>query len=111
MKQGVFAGILDRHGRDVTVYTGGTPEGVALRAFFQPVRDRGTAQTVPSPLGLVKQDRFVYLGPPEQPLDDACRVEVDGEVYRLESAHPVYIGQACSHWWAIFSRRGREVAR
>lgn len=111
MKQGGFAGILARYGRDVTVYTGEVPEGVTLRAFFQPVRDRGTAQTVPSPLGIVKQDRFIYLGPPGQPLDDLCRVEVDGEVYGLEAAHPVHIGQVCSHWWAIFTRRGREVAR
>lgn len=105
-----FARILARYGQDVTVYTETTPEGTALRAFFQPLRDKGTAQTVPSPLGQAKQDRFLYLGPPQTALDDACRLEVRGERYRVEAAQPIYVGGTVSHWWAVLTHRAKEVS-
>lgn len=110
MMEREFAHILSRYGQDVTVYTETAPEGTALRAFFQPMRNKGTAQTVPSPLGQVKQDRFVYLGPPECALDDTCRVKVRGEVYRVQTAQPICVGGTVSHWWAVLTRRAKEVA-
>ena len=106
-----FAGILARYGQDATVYTREAPEGIALRAFFQPVSDRSTAQSVPGPMGRVMQDRFVYLGPPETVLDcdGVCRVEVRGEVYRPQSVQGVYVGGQLSHWWAVLTRRAEEA--
>lgn len=104
-----FARILTRYGQDVTVYTEDAPKGAALRAFFQPLRDKGTAQTVPSPLGGVKQDRFLYLGPAEQAIDDTCRMKVRNEVYRVETACPIYVGGHLSHWRAVLTRRAQEV--
>ena len=105
-----FARILARFGRSVRVYTPGEPEGKALRAFIQPMGERGTEQSVPSPLGQVKQDRFLYIGPPETALDEDCRVEVGGERFRVRGAQPVYVGQTLSHWEAVLSRRAQEVA-
>lgn len=104
-----FARILARYGQDVMVYTEAVPTGTSLRAFFQPMRDKGTVQTAPSPLGEVKQDRFLYLGPAETALDDTACVEVQGEVYRVESAHPVCVGETLSHWWAVLSHRAKEM--
>lgn len=105
-----FARILNRYGQDVRVYTKAAPEGAALRAFVQPMRERGTEQSVPTPLGQVMQDRFLYLGPPEAALDEECRVEVGGERFRVRAAHPVYVGQSLSHWWAVLTRRAQEVS-
>ena len=109
MTQGAFSRILARYGQDVTVYTQAQPQGIVVRAFFQPMRDKGTQQTVPSPLGLVMQDRFLCLGPPEARLDDACRVNVRGDLFRAQAVQPVYVGDQLTHWWAVFTRRAREV--
>lgn len=103
-----FARILARYGRDMTVYDR-TAQETQVRAFFQPVRDRGTEQTVPSPLGQVKQDRFLYLGPAETDLDQECRVVVENEVYRVETAQPIYVGETVSHWWAVLTHRAKEA--
>lgn len=104
-----FEAALARYGQEVTVYNGTAPEGVAVRAFFQPMRDRGTAQTVPSPLGQVKQDRFVYLGPAEVTLDDASRVRVRNELYQVETTQPIYVGETVFHWWAVLTHRAKET--
>ena len=106
-----FAGILARYGRKATVYTRTAPEGIALRAFFQPVPDRTKPQSVPGPMGLMMQDRFIYLGPPEVELtcDGSCRVEVDGEVFRPQNVQGVYAGGHLSHWWAVLNRRAKEA--
>lgn len=109
MKKGDFSSVSGRYGQNVTIYTQAAPEGIATRAFFQAIRERGTEQTVPSPMGWVNQDRFLYLGPAHIALEDACRVEVWGEVYRAVSVQPIYIGDTLSHWWAVFTRREREV--
>lgn len=111
MMEREFADILSRYGQEVTVYTHEAPEGIALRAFFQPVLDRGAAQAVPSPLGEVRQDRFLYLGPPDTALECApdCGVEVAGELYRPQAVQPVYAGGELSHWWAVLTHRAQEV--
>lgn len=103
-----FNRILLRYGRDMAVYDR-TARKTQVRAFFQPVRDRGTEQSAPSPLGQVKQDRFLYLGPAERPLDEECRVAVEDEVYRVETAQPIYVGGAVSHWWAVLTHRAKEA--
>lgn len=110
MMEREFARILTRYGQDVRVYTKQTPEGAALRALIQPMRERGTEQSVPTPLGQVMQDRFLYLGPPRAALDGECRVEVGGECFRVRAAHPIYVGPTLSHWWAVLSRRAQEVS-
>lgn len=111
MMQGTFACILARYGRDVTVYSQWSPRGVGVKAFFQPVREKGTQQSVPSPLGEVMCDRFVYIGPADTRLEcaDTCRVTVDGEIYRPQMVQPVYVGGTLSHWWAVFTRKEQEV--
>lgn len=110
MMEREFARVAARYGQDVRVYTPGTPEGKALRAFVQPMRDRGTEQSVPSPLGQVKQDRLLYLGPPEPALDENSRVEVGGECWRVRAAQPIYVGGVLTYWWAVLTHRAQEVA-
>lgn len=111
MMEREFARVLARYGQNVRVYTPNEPKGKALRAFIQPMRERGTEQSVPSPLGQVKQDRFLYFGPPEPALDEDSRVEVGGECFRVQAAHPLYVGQGLSHWWAVLAHRAQEVVR
>lgn len=106
-----FASILERYGQEVTVYSQAQPEGRRVRAFFQPVLEKGTVQAVPSPLGEVRQDKFLYLGPPEAALDPSpvCGVERLGELYRPQAVQPVYVGGELSHYWAVLKHRVQEV--
>lgn len=97
-----WQGILARYGQPVTL-TRGT-ERVETRAFVQPALDRGRDQESPSPLGLGRQDRFLYLGPAGHPLDRDTLVEWNREQYRVRTAHLVGTG-VCPHWWAMLYPR------
>ena len=105
-----FARVLARYGQRVRVYTNDDPEGVDLRAFVQPMREKGTEQSVPSPLGRVWQDRLVYLGPGDRALDEDSRVELDGRRFAVQAAHPIREGERISHWWAVLTGRGQGAA-
>lgn len=89
--------ILAKYGQSVTVYDGEGGMGVTVRAFLQPVLDRGAEQSVPSPLGLRREDRVLYLGPFETPLAEGGMVMCRSGRYTVQSAHPV----SGSHWWAM----------
>ena len=102
--------ILSQYGQNVRVYTPKTPGGEVVRALVQPMREKGTEQSVPSPLGRVKQDRFLYLGPSGTEMDETSRVEWNGECFRVRSAHSVRVGGSVTHWWAVLSRRAQEVS-
>ena len=79
---------------------------------MQPVRDQGTPQRLPSPLGLRREDRFLYLGPPQPALEGGTGdwVEWAGRGYEVVSAHPVFVGETVSHLWALLRPRDEEVA-
>ncbi len=100
---------MERLGRAVTLYTGQYPEGVSVKVMLQPVRDRGTAKSVPTPLGWEIQDRLTYIGPAQVSLESGCRLEADGVCYRMCTAQPVYAGGQLTHWWAVFDRKEQEV--
>lgn len=102
---GEWRAILARYGRDMTLYSPEYPEGIALRAMLQPVLERAGEQKVPSPLGMRREDRFLYLGPKEVALQAGeSRVVCQGMVYEVQTAHPV----GDNHWWAILRPRDQE---
>lgn len=107
MKTRDFARALERWGMSVVVHTGG--QSRRCRAFFQPMSQVGTLQSVPTPMGQVMQDRFLYLGAPDVPLDTNSRVEVDGERFQVEQAHPVFLGGRQHHWRAVCTRIWQEA--
>lgn len=106
-----FSRILNRYGQNMTVYTQAALHGVCVRAFFQPVREKGTEQSVPSPLGRVKQDRFLYLGPPEPCLDDVSLVKVGSQTLQVQGTHLIYAGAQPVYRWAVLTHSTREVVK
>ena len=84
------------------------PVTLGREAFVQPVLDRGTEQREPSPLGLRREDRFLYLGAPDRPLAPADWVEWNGAAYTVQSAHPVYLGRTALYTWAVLRPRDLE---
>ena len=111
MIQGSFSRILTRYGQDMTVYTQASPEGIGVRAFFQPMREKGTEQSVPSPLGWIRQERFLYLGPSEPCLDETSRVKVGAQVLEVQGSHLVYVGAQPVYRWAVLTPCTREVVQ
>ena len=102
-----WSAILSRYGQTVTVYAG--EETRTLRAFLQPVLDKGEGQQRPSPLGLRREDRFLYLGPADAPLQaGVSRVDWQGQCYEVQSAHPVG-APSPHHWWAVLRPREEEM--
>lgn len=100
--------ILTRYGQNVTVYPGGEENGVTRKVFLQPVLEQGKEQTVPSPLGMKRQDRFLYLGPANTPLTPrVSRVDWAGQSFEVQAAQPVG-GKRTHHWWAVLRLKDRE---
>jgi hypothetical protein len=101
MMDRAWRAILARYGQEVTVRGEKGEMGQTVRAFLQPVLEKDEVQTVPSPLGLRREDRFLYLGPADVPLTAReSLVEWQGQTLEVQSAHPVGTDRA-GHWWAV----------
>lgn len=101
-----FARLLDCYGQTVTLVPGDGSEPREARAFVQPIRER-REETHPSPLGMGRQDRFLYLGEPGAPLDGLAGgyVAWNGRTLRVMNGHGIYVGGTLSHWWAVLTAR------
>jgi hypothetical protein len=97
--------VLGRYGRTVRLVTPGR-EDMAVKAFLQPVLDRDS-QIQPSPLGLCREERMIYLGPGGVELLPGETVVADGAArYEVRSTRSVGDGH---HVWAILQRLEDEV--
>lgn len=100
MMDAAWTTLLAKYGQRVVLHQGDNT--VDARAFLQPMREKGQAQSLPSPLGWQREDRFLYLGDPNHPLSDhGDWVEFEGTGYTVISAHPVHVGNSVSHIWAV----------
>ena len=101
--------ILSRYGQTVTLYRQGQEEGTQCRAFLQPALEQGQEffQSLPTPLGLVRQDRWICLGGPEMDLDTLGDgyIAWSGETFTVRSAQPVYLGDELVYWWGLLAVR------
>ena len=85
----------------------------AYRAFLQPVRERREDwyQEMPTPLGTVRRDQWLYLGPPELSLEETnglC-VEWNGLRFVVRAAQPVCVGEETLYWWALLAVEDGEA--
>ena len=101
MMERQWAAALARFGQEITLTA---PEGepVTLRAFLQPILE-------PSPLGARREERWLYLGPPENALTAGETIAVwNGRKFSVETARQVWAGGSPSHWWAVLRPEDRE---
>lgn len=105
MMEREWRSLLAMYGQEVTLRLEGM-EDRPLRAFLQPVLDREREQRLPSPLGQRLEDRYLYLGPADIPLEAGrSQVEWKDRAFEVQSAHLV----GDSHWWALLRPRDREA--
>ncbi|MBM6870417.1 hypothetical protein [Pseudoflavonifractor phocaeensis] len=92
--------VLRRCGQTVTLRrTDGTEETAV--AIVQPILRQDDRQNLPQPQGLEREDAFLYLGPPDKPLEGGARVRCREQDYEVCQAQPIYIASTLSHWWAV----------
>ena len=106
MMEREWKGLLTRYGQPVVLHQG--ERTLSGRAFVQPIRESGQEQLVPSPLGLRREDRFLYLGTPEHLLKPGDWLECEGGAYEVCSAHPIPLGSAVLYLWAVLRPRDLE---
>ncbi len=77
-----------------------------MRAFPPaPCGRRGGNRPAP-PWGCGGEDRYLMLGEPDVPAAPGDRV-VGGSGYEVRTAHPIYLGERLSHWWAVLAPLGQ----
>ena len=81
--------LLSRFGQPVRIHSALSGSVREVRAFLQPVLRKDEDQLVPSPVGTRQDDRFLYLGPANVPLNDGDVVEWERSRYLVQSAHLV----------------------
>ena len=109
MNRATISALLRRYGQPITLCR---EDGSCVEdyAFVQPIRSTDTLQNLPTPLGIRREDRFLYLGSGSLPVkagDD--QVRCGGIRYDVVQAQPIYIGDAVSHWWAVLVPGEEEV--
>ena len=98
--------LLRQYGQSVTLHQEtGT---ILTKAFLQPLRETRSEQQIPSPLGLRREDRFLYLGSPEYVLSPKDWIEWNDRAYDVWSTHPIYMEQGALYIWAVLIPRDRE---
>ena len=103
-----WAAVLARFGQEVTLTETGA-ETISVRAFLQPILEK-QPQLEPSPLGARREERWLYLGPPENALTAGETVAVwNGRKFSVETARQVWAGISPSHWWAVLRPEDKEA--
>ena len=109
MMEREWAAVLARFGQEVTL-AGPEAEKRSVRAFVQPILER-QSQLEPSPLGARREERWLYLGPPENALTAGeTGVTWNSRNFGVETARQVWAGDGPSHWWAVLRPEDKEAA-
>ena len=98
--------VLERYGQEVTLHHEGTE--TALRAFLQPVTEKG--ERVPdtaTALCWLDGRQWLYLG--QASLETGDTLTWKGLTFQVRSCRPYYIGEALCHYWAALEKE-REAA-
>ena len=90
--------VLRRYGSRVTV------EGETVQAILQSVRDNAP-QLPPTPIGMSREERVLYLGPASRPLSPRETVLWEGAEYEVRTARIVGDGH---HVRALLQRKQRR---
>lgn len=104
-----FFRILRSYGKTVTIFPKGATSGVSGLALLQPV-SKGKdeePQCLPTELGVVLQERFLYFGEAGLSLEnmEGERLFCDGTEYRIHSPQAIYLGRRLCYWRAMLSVR------
>ena len=98
--------VLARYGQSVTL--GDAAGGETVRAFLQPVTERG--ETVPdavTPIGWMDGRLWLYLG--RTAVEEGDLLLWNGKRFRVRSSRAYAIGETVAYWWASLEQ-AKEAA-
>lgn len=78
-----------------------------IRAFFQPVDEKAPG-VHPTALGVAPAGKFLYLGPPEQKLTGAEKLEWNGKSFRILRHRSYWVGDRMAYRWAVCEEMDAE---
>ena len=108
MMDRAWQAILDQYGQPVELLGVEGEQSVSVRAFLQPLPERGEAEvTAMTELGSLDGRLWQYLGRRAVAPGDVLRWE--GLRFRVRSSRPWYLGSALAYWWASLER-AKEAA-
>lgn len=99
---------MARYGQEVILVQ---DEGeVRLRAFFQPSRSkaRQNMEQVRSPLGVVPNGQYVYIGPAEPQVKTGDTLRVGEAEYLVRRAEAIRDDQGILYLWGLCQEKGGE---
>lgn len=109
MTDGTVVRLMKKYGQEVELVRAG--EAITVRAFLQPIiRQREEQQQyLPTPLGLRREDSFLYLGPAWLELKAGRdRLRWRDQDFLVQTAQPICLGAEISHWWAVLVPGDKE---
>ena len=103
----IWNSVREQYGQDVTLRL---PDGeVPVRAFFQPVDEKAPGDH-PTALGMAPVGKYLYLGPAEQSLDEAEKLEWNGRFFRILRHRDYWVGDKMVYRWAVCEELDASVA-
>lgn len=96
-------GLLGRYGQTVELEWEYQSQRTKTKALIQPIleKNRENQQYLPTPMGVQRLDRYLYLGLAEIAADKGMRVHWGSLCFSVQTAHPIYIGDTLCHWWGV----------
>ncbi len=107
MDAGVWQGILEKYGQQVTLLRG--EERTEVRAFFQPVAEKAAGE-VPTALGVAPAGKWLYLGPSGEELNGVTGLLWHGRRFRLLRHRGFPVGDTVAYRWAIAEEEDEVTA-
>jgi len=106
-----FETVLARYGKIVELRETTEGAGLVTAAFLQAIRGKDDRAVIPTSMGNLREETFLYLGDPNCALNhlEEGGVLCDGILYEVLSARLVCMGNRPSHWRAILKvKEGTE---
>lgn len=99
MEEAAWKGILERYGQTVCLRRG--EEESSVKAFFQPVREKAAGEE-PTPLGVARRGKYLYLGPSREALEDVEELGWNGRAFHLLRWREFPVGDGVAYLWGLF---------
>lgn len=95
--------VLRRHGIEMQLVQ--RDKTVTVKAFFQ---SSNRSEDKVTPLGIVPQGKYLYIGPAEQEVSVDDQLIIDGTAYLVTRAEKYLDGKGIVYRWAVCKRKGGE---
>lgn len=106
-----LSGLTRRYGQSMILIPRGPGEVRTVCAFLQPVRkSREDLPVTPTPLGAVNDQRWLYLGPPDEKLRPGDHIRMDEIYLTVQETQIIYLARDQLYRRAVL-RQEKEAAR